>query len=131
MHACRARGGQQRIGTVGPKPDGRSEGAVEFPREPGIGQSGRLLDDHVGSGFEDSVEDGVRVEQVQRHRVSAGSPQTLGLLRSPEGTDHLVTLSDELRNELAAYGAARPGNEYAHGVLLQSSLSQSPRGPCH
>ncbi len=73
-HACLTRGGQQRVGAFGPKPVGRREGAVEVPAEARIRQSGRLVDDRLGLGFQDGRAHGARVKQVERDRFRPERP---------------------------------------------------------
>ncbi|HEY6775104.1 MAG TPA: hypothetical protein VI122_01185 [Thermoleophilaceae bacterium] len=117
-HVRLLRGGQQRVGALGPKPIRLREGAVEVPGEAHIRQSGRLVDDRVRLGFEDGLPHGARIEQIERDRLRPQRPYRVGVSGRPEGADHLVPSIDQLRNEPGADGTARPSNEDSHRVLL-------------
>src|SRR6266542_6268125 len=123
-HACLARGGQERVGALAPKPVGLREAAVEVPGEAHIRQRGCLVDDRVGLGFEHGLAHGARVEQVERDRLRPERPYTLGVSRRPEGADHLVPPVDQLRNEPAADRTARPSDEDSHVVLLRVVITR-------
>lgn len=77
-------------------------------------QSGRLVDDRVGLGFEDGLAHGARVEQIERDRLRPERPDTFGVSRRPGGADHLVSSIDQLRNEPGADRTARAYDEDLH-----------------
>jgi hypothetical protein len=117
-HAALARRGQERVCALTPKPVGLREAAVEIPREAHVGQSGRLVDDRVGLVFEHGLSHGAGIEQIELDRLRAERPQAFVVSWGPEGADHLVSSIDQLGNEPAADGTARPRNENSHHVLL-------------
>jgi len=77
-HIRLARGGQQRVGALGPQPVGLSEAAVEMLKVAQIRQGGRLVDDRLGLGSEDGLANSTRVEQVERHRLCPERSHALG-----------------------------------------------------
>ena len=117
VHACLARGGQQRIGALGPQPVGRPEAAVQAPAEADPRQGGRLMDDRIRLGLQDGLADRARVEQVQRDRLSPERPHPVGVARRPVSADHLVPAVDELSDEPGTDRTARPRDEDSHRVL--------------
>src|SRR6266508_3460126 len=123
-HAGLARGGQQVVRALGPKPVGLREAAVEVPGEAHIRQRGRLVDDRLGPGFEHSLAHCARVEQIERDRLRPERPYTLSVSRRPEGADHRVPPVDQLRNEPAADRTARPSDEDSHVVLLRVVITR-------
>jgi hypothetical protein len=114
LDAGAARRGQQRVGALGPKPVGLREDAVEVPGEMLIPQGGRLMDDRVRLGFENSLAHRARVEQIERDRLRAERAYAFRALTRRGGADHLVPAFDQLRNEPASYCAARPCDEDSH-----------------
>ena len=113
-HARLARGGEQRVGALGPKPVGLREAAVEVLEVAQIGQSGRLVDDRVGLGLEDGLAHGARVEQIERDRLRPERPHALGVAGRPGGADHLVPSIDQLGDEPGADRTARSCDEDSH-----------------
>jgi hypothetical protein len=119
-YARLARGGQQRVGALCPKPVGLGEAAVEMLEVAQIRQGGRLMDDRLGLGLEDGLAHGTRVEQVERDRLRPERPYPLGVSTRPRGADHLVAPINELRNEPGADRTARSRYEDSHDVSFPS-----------
>jgi hypothetical protein len=111
------RGGQQRVGALGPQPVGRPEAAVQAPAEAHPRQGGRLVDDRVRLGLVDGPADRARVEQVQRDRLGPELTYPAGVSRRPMSADHLVPVLDELRDEPDADRTGRPRDEDSHRAL--------------
>jgi hypothetical protein len=128
-YAGLGRGGQQRVGALGPEPVGGGEAAVQVPGEAHIRQGGRLVDDRLGPGPQDGLARGAGVEQVERDGLGAERPHPLGVSCRPEGSDNLMTLTDELRNEPGADSTARPHDQNSHRVL--PFVLFSLRATCH
>jgi hypothetical protein len=108
---------------LGAKPVRLREASVEVLEVAQIRQSGRLMDDRVGLGFEHGLAHGARVEQIERDRLRPERPYTFGVSGRSRGADHLVPSIDQLRNEPASDRTARSCYEDAHRVLLSSHRS--------
>ena len=72
----------------------------------------------LGLDFEHGLAHGACVEQIEHDRLRAERSNTFGVSRRPRGADHLVSSSDQLRNEPGADSTTCPRNENSHHVLL-------------
>jgi hypothetical protein len=126
-HARFARGGQQPVSPLRPKPVRLRETTVEVLEVPQIRKSGRLMDDGVRFGFENGRTDGSSVEQIERDRFRPERPYPFSVSGRVEGADHLVPTIDQLGNEPGADGATRASDENSHRGVLSVCLSHIAR----
>ena len=83
---------------------------------------------HVrGRGFSTAAVTAAAVERVEHGRLGAEEPQPVALVCVPGGADHGVPGRDQLRDEPAADGAGRTGEEDAHDCSVPSWLSHRRR----
>jgi hypothetical protein len=122
-HAQLARGGQQRVGALGPQPVRRRERLIEVAREASVLERRGLVDDRLRLCLGHGPADRARVEQVERERRRVHRHDRLGVAGRAVGADHLVPAVDQLPREPQADRTARSHHQYAH---VRSSVRSHP-----
>jgi hypothetical protein len=125
-HARGARSGDERVGALDPQPVGLREGAVEVPGEPHVRERGGLMDDRVGLGGHDGLDDRFALEQVEHERPRPERAEAFGLRGRPRGAGHLMPPFDQPGNEPGADGTARPCDEDSHRAPFRFRVSVQP-----
>jgi hypothetical protein len=84
------------------------------------------MNDRLGPHRLDGARDGRRVETVEHDRLGTQRAQCVGLARRSRAGDHLMSGTDEHRNQPLTDSATRPRDENSHDV--DSYDDESRRG---
>ena len=134
LHAHRLARRQQVVRALDAQPVGQRELAIDVSHVDRRRYRGELVHDHVGLRLAHDPLDGVGIQRVGHHRLSAETEQLVALGFRARHPDHIVSIGDQHRNKLLAERTRGAGDEDVHvrSLLIRAitvTRRPEPRGP--